>query len=59
MFELIEGVCIESFFFSIDAAVLQLGKFHMFVFILAIKRLRVNYADNINMKSDPINADCG
>ena len=31
----------------------------MFVFILAIKRVRVNYADNINMKSDPIDADCG
>ena len=58
MFELIEGVCVESFFFSIDSAVLQLGKFHMFVFILAIKRVRVNYDDNINMKSDPINADC-
>ena len=29
----------------------------MFVFILAIKRVRVNYDDNINMKSDPINAD--
>ena len=59
MFELIEGVCVESFFFSIDSAVLQLGKFHMLVFILAIKRVRVNYDDNINMKSDPINADCG
>ena len=59
MFQLIEGVCVESFFFSIDSAVLQLGKFHMFVFILAIKRVRVNYDDNINMKSDPINADCG
>ena len=58
MFELIEGVCVESFFFSIDSAVLQLGKFHMFVFILVIKRVRVNYDDNINMKSDPINADC-
>ena len=58
MFQLIEGVCVESFFFSIDSAVLQLGKFHMFVFILAIKRVRVNYDDNINMKSDPINADC-
>ena len=37
----------------------------MFVFILAIKRVRVNYDDktyyddNNNMKSDPINADCG
>ena len=31
----------------------------MFVFIFAIKRVRVNYDDNINMKSDPINADCG
>ena len=31
----------------------------MFVFILAIKRVRVNYDDNINKKSDPINADCG
>ena len=36
----------------------------MFVFILAIKRVRVNYDDktyyddNNNMKSDPINADC-
>ena len=30
----------------------------MFVFIFAIKRVRVNYDDNINMKSDPINADC-
>ena len=65
MFQLIEGVCVESFFFSIDSAVLQLGKFHMFVFILAIKRVRVNYDDktyyddNNNMKSDPINADCG
>ena len=58
MFQLIEGVCVESFFFSIDSAVLQLGKFHMFVFILAIKRVRMNYDDNINMKSDPINADC-
>ena len=58
MIQLIEGVCVESFFFSIDSAVLQLGKFHMFVFILAIKRVRVNYDDNINMKSDPINADC-
>ena len=58
MFQLIEGVCVESFFFSIDSAVLQLGKFHMFVFIFAIKRVRVNYDDNINMKSDPINADC-
>ena len=58
MFQLIEGVCVESFFFSIDSAVLQLGKFHMFVFILAIKRVRVNYDDNINVKSDPINADC-
>ena len=58
MFQLIEGVCVESFFFFIDSAVLQLGKFHMFVFILAIKRVRVNYDDNINMKSDPINADC-
>ena len=58
MFQVIEGVCVESFFFSIDSAVLQLGKFHMFVFILAIKRVRVNYDDNINMKSDPINADC-
>ena len=29
----------------------------MFVFIFAIKRVRVNYDDNINMKSDPINAD--
>ena len=59
MFQLIEGVCVESFFFSIDSAVLQLGKFHMFVFILTIKRVRVNYDDNIDMKSDPINADCG
>ena len=31
----------------------------MFVFILAIKRVRVNYDDNINKKSDPMNADCG
>lgn len=30
----------------------------MFVFILAIKRVCMNYDDNINMKSDPINADC-
>ena len=30
----------------------------MFVFIFAIKRVRMNYDDNINMKSDPINADC-
>ena len=58
MFQLIEGVCVESFFFSIDSAVLQLGKFHMFVFILAIKRVGMNYDDNFNMKSDPINADC-
>ena len=58
MFELIEGVCVESFFFSIDSAVLQLGKFHMFVFTLAIKRVCVNHDDNINMKSDPINVDC-
>ena len=29
----------------------------MFVFIFTIKRVRVNYDDNINMKSDPINAD--
>ena len=29
----------------------------MFVFIFAIKRVRMTYDDNINMKSDPINAD--
>ena len=28
-------------------------------FILAIKRVRVNYDDNNSMKYDPINADCG